>query len=382
MRILKHLIIIFFCFASINSFATPFANKQIPLFAHQAITQLMQKDHIPGVAVELYVNGKMYSDYNGYANLATKQRVTGNTIFEIGSITKVFTSLVLAQQVEKNIVRLHSPISHFMQTAQLRGITLENLATHTAGFPPNLPSQVNTYGAFWNYLDHYQTPYAPGSTWIYSNVSFGALGYVLEHITHESINQMYRQDILAPLHMKPIGMMVPKKYQANYAQGYVSDANPVAHSPIGIIPSAYAIKVSGNDMQQFLKAALLLPSTPKIILRAMRLTETPYYNVANPNMLQGLGWQMFSISQNTDKLLHVTAISTPGTFPVTLFTHYTQNDNALLIEKTGLTNGFSTYIAIIPKYHVGIVILANRSVKNGDIVNTARHILFNLASIQ
>ena len=54
----------------------------------------------------------------------------------------------------------------------------------------------------------------------------------------------------------------------------------------------------------------------------------------------------------------------------------------LLIEKTGLTNGFSAYIAIIPKYHAGIVILANRSVKNGDIVNTARQILFKLTSIQ
>lgn len=377
MKQLIKLLTLSFCFFPLSSFATP-----ISKVTDLAIQQLMQKDHIPGMAVELYVDGKMYSDYTGYANLATKQRINSHTIFELGSITKIFTSLVLAEQVEKNIVRLNSPVSHFMKTAQFRGITLKNLATHTAGFPSNPPAQIQNTEDFSHYLADYQPTYTPGSTWIYSNFSFGVLGEALENITHENISQMYRQDILAPLHMTSTEMVVTSDDQKNYAQGYSDNNEPVAPMMLGATPSAYAIKASGDDMQQFLKAALLLPNTPKTIANAMQLTETPYYSVANSNMLQGLGWEILAVPKNAGTLLNTTTMYTPGAFPVKVFTHYAVNNQTLLINKTGFTRGFSAYIAIIPKYHAGIVILANQSVTNGDMVNTARQLLFKLTGIQ
>src|ERR1700722_13528249 len=76
--------------------------KQDPttLFLQRSITRFMEKNHIPGVAVQLYVNGKLYEHYDGYADREKKDPVIKKTIFELGSISKIMTSVLFAQEVD------------------------------------------------------------------------------------------------------------------------------------------------------------------------------------------------------------------------------------------------------------------------------------------
>ena len=180
--------------------------------------------------------------------------------------------------------------------------------------------------------------------------------------------------------MAPIGINVPKGYQSHYAQGYNKDGKAVPPESMGLYPAADSIKASGRDMLKFLHAALALPGTPSSIITAMHMTQTAF--ATTDSMAQGLGWVIYPMTQYTvADLLQPPAEMNMGPLPAKVITSHDQqfNSNAL-IDKTGTTNGFRAYIALIPQQKSGIVILTNRYVDNGEIVKTGREILFSITT--
>jgi beta-lactamase class C len=349
----------------------------------KAIADFMYKNHVPGVAVELYVNGKPYFYNFGYANRDEKKPVTQKTIFEIGSITKLFTSLLLAEQVNAGNLQLNAPITRYLPElpARFSQVTLQDLATHTAGLPVNAPEKITDQSALITFLADGSLSATPGTQWNYSNLGMGLLGYALEHATQQSTDQLYIQNILVPLHMQAIGLAVPKKLQAQYAQGYDKDGNNAPCCQLKLLPAAWGMEASAHDMLLFLHAAIDLPGTPKNIAQAMRITQTPY--VLLPNMQQGLGWQIHSLNYHTLEDLQFAPLTMDtGPLPATTLPRnkrlFTRN---ALLDKTGATFGFRSYIAVIPAKQSGIVILANHYVSNGAIVNLGRYILLQTARI-
>src|SRR3990167_6453279 len=120
------------------------AGAKAPIDPHATLvtstmTTYMEKNHVPGAAVLLYVNGKPYAYYFGYADRDKKTPVTSDTIFEIGSVSKVMTTLLLAEAMKANKVHLSDPLTHYFSN-----VSLKNLATHTAGLPFNLPQKIKT----------------------------------------------------------------------------------------------------------------------------------------------------------------------------------------------------------------------------------------------
>jgi beta-lactamase class C len=179
--------------------------------------------------------------------------------------------------------------------------------------------------------------------------------------------------------MQEIGLRVPEALKKNYPQGFSSAGKAVPHEfASNLFPAAYGMKASGQDMIQFLKAALGLPGTPTKIKNSMRLTETPFYKIGGAE--QGMAWEIHPLtSENKDDLLNPPKEMTLGPLPAKALDQNEQqfNGNAL-IDKTGATNGFRSYIALIPNQKSGIVILTNRYVSNREIVKTGRTILFKL----
>lgn len=80
----------------------------------QHVTTFMQEHHVPGVAVSMFINGVPHDVYLGFADDAKKQPVAAETIFELGSISKVMTSLVLAQQIDVNRLQLDTKVNKYL----------------------------------------------------------------------------------------------------------------------------------------------------------------------------------------------------------------------------------------------------------------------------
>lgn len=349
---------------------------------NEVMQDYIQKNNIPGAAVLLYTEGKPAAYYFGYADLDNKKPVTKDTIFEIGSLTKLMTTLLLAQEVDFAKMKLQDPITKYIPTlpASFSTITLRSLATHTTGLPLFLPAAIKTR-ADWEqkYAVNWKSDHAPDTKYTYSNVGIGLIGQALEAATHESYDQLYRSKILNPLGMQPIGLVVPKKWQINVAKGY--NEQGVAPPVTGLFPTAGCMKASAADMQKFLSASIGLPQTPESIFYPIRMTQTPYLGVKES--AQGLGWVIHDLSsENIPSLRAGTDVLGFETLPVVeVYTDPVFN-GADLIDKTGQTDGFRSYIAVIPNKKSGIVILLNRRIADYSIVVAARDILFRLNGVQ
>lgn len=345
----------------------------------------MKKNNIPGAAIEIYADGQPHSYYFGLADKDKKIPITHHTIFELGSFTKLFTNLLLAEEVAAGKMVLDDSIVDYVPdlailSDYLPKVSVFNLATHTSGLPFHMASEIRSRSQLPEFFSNWVPSSSIGTFWEYSNINTGLLGYVLEASTHETINQLYRTRLLHPLDMQLIGIEVPKDLTKNYAQGYTEEDQVKKHDNQWLFPAAGAMKASGEDMLRFLRAALQLPGVPVRISYAMRMTQTAY--VKTDKMFQGLGWTIYPIRQDTiQELMHPELQSSfKSSKAKTLDKLQQKFDENVLIDKTGATEGFRSYIALIPARKSGVVILVNRYIPNGEIIKIGREILFGINS--
>ena len=263
-------------------------------------------------------------------------------------------------------------------------ISLLEAATHTSSLPFNVKTipynaestpRMNT--ALQHFLSTWQAPYPSGTQADYSNFAFGLLGIGLANTAHEDLPTLVKKNILFPLHMRTAGFTANPRY---YAQGYDVNRKPARSPQTGILAGSWGMKASGNDMQYYLKAALMTDDIPENIRQAMRLTQTPFVNVPSKDFDVGLGWLVTPLNSNRiDNLLYSKQTEhSKAPKPITWISH-PLFDPHTLIDKTGSTNGFRSYIAVLPDKQTGMVILTNRFIANYDAIpDAAIHILFHL----
>jgi len=342
------------------------------------IKTVMAQQHIPGMAVELIIDGKEHEYYFGVANRETKEPVTRKTIFELGSISKIMTGLLVAQEIDWAKMSLSDPLKKYLKElpTSFNDITLQDLATHTSGLPHQLSHDIQNKEEALTSLSTLKSEYDPKEEWIYSNVGAGLLGYALEAATEKSYDKLYYRHIMLPLGMVN-GVEVPPSLQKYMAQGYTQNNTSAYSVNANLFPAADGVKASALDMQKFLKAAIGLPDTPMRVLYPMRLTQSVFVKIGHD--FQGLGWQIHPIIKNkTSALKNVTDEIVLGPVGISEIYERPTYDGDALIDKTGTTNGFRAYIAVLPNRKSGIVILANKNVPNSAIVKPAREILLGL----
>lgn len=364
------------------AFATVTYAKSPTETVNEVMQHYMGAHDVPGAAVILYIDGKPQAYYFGYANLETKQPITKDTIFELGSITKVMTSLLVAQEVDFAKIKLKDPITKYIPTLpkSFEGITVRSLATHTGGLPFQTPDAVKNRSDWEKYVQTMSPSEPVDTSYTYSQISIGLLGEAVEAVSHESFDQLYRSKILVPLGMQPIGLTVPAKLKPFYAQGYDAEGKPAAPISNAVFPQAGSMKASAEDMSKFMAAAIGLPSTPESIFYPIRMTETAY--VAMNGVEQGLGWTIHDYSGEQAKALLMGQDNIGlKTVPVTAVINEPVFNGNELIDKTGATDGFRAYIAVIPDRKSGIIILTNRRDLSFDLMRAAREILFKTNGI-
>jgi CubicO group peptidase (beta-lactamase class C family) len=190
------------------------------------ISNFLQAHKIPGAAVYIYNNGKEYEYIYGYSDLQAKTPITNKTLFELGSITKTLTGLLLAQMVVMHKVKLsdHLKLASNQSIAQ---ITLLQLATHTSGLPYgitnlpyNCPTTTKNEKILAKFLQDGHLLSTPQSRFLYSNIGFSLLGQDLAVIQSTTYSHLISNYILLPLGMDNTYLTISKNQYTAYSNGY------------------------------------------------------------------------------------------------------------------------------------------------------------------
>jgi serine-type D-Ala-D-Ala carboxypeptidase/endopeptidase len=286
-----------------------------------------------------------------YGKLAKDDSRTldGDTIFEIGSISKVFTSTLLADMVEHGEVSLDDPVAKYlpesvkMPSRNGRQITLHDLSTHTSGLP-RLPSNLkpanpaNPYADYtvdqlYQFLSGYQLTRDPGGKFEYSNLGGGLLGHVLARRAGTNYEALVEKRICGPLEMKSTRITLSPDLKARLAAGYNGALQPASNWDLPTLAGAGALRSDANDMLRFLAANLGYTKSPLTpAMAAMVKIRRP---MDGPASEIGLGWL------------------------------FTDVEGHQIIWHNGGTGGYRSIIAFDPRTRVGVVVLSNASTPEG-----------------
>jgi serine-type D-Ala-D-Ala carboxypeptidase/endopeptidase len=236
---------------------------------------------------------------------------TADTIFEIGSITKVFTASLLAQMVERGEVALDDPVRKYLPASvrvPSRGgkeISLVDLATHTSGLPRDsvavdLNSDSSPYAGYtesdlYAFLGGHRLRRDPGSRWEYSNVGMGLLGHALALRAGVSYEALLRRRIFEPLGMTNTAITFDAEQLARRATGHNRGLSPLPPWSGGVIDPAGSVNSTAADMLKF-GAAVIEPQSPLAGVFA-RMTSVRRRH-EEPRLQQALGWDLFRLGAN------------------------------------------------------------------------------------
>ena len=342
------------------------------------VKPLMQQQSINGLVVGVVRAGKaQYFNY-GVAATDTRQPVSENTLFEVGSVSKTFTATLAGYAVASGKLTLSDPASHYLPAlggGKFDHISVLNLGTYTAGgLPLQFPANADNSQRMISYFQQWQPDFAPGTQRLYSNPSLGLFGYLAAQSLKQPFAQAMEKTLLPALGLKHTFIKVPQSQMSLYAQGYGKDGKPVRVGPGALDSEAYGIKTSAADLLKYVDANMRPATLDKTLQQAISVTHTGYYNVEG--MTQGLGWEMYPYPIPLDRLM--AGNSTPMAMEphaVNWLTPPQAPHADTLVNKTGSTNGFGAYVAYVPSKGVGVVILANKNYPNAERVKVAHAIL-------
>jgi CubicO group peptidase (beta-lactamase class C family) len=248
----------------------------------------------------------------GQERLSDNRPVTAATVFEIGSITKVFTALLLANMVRRGELGLDDPVSRHLPrdfTVPLRdgrAITLADLATHTSGLPrwpllagDSRPAQAAIDAAarislpdFKAWLATVQLPQNPpaAGAWWYSNVGYALLGLALAHRAGRPYDALLRARVLDPLGLRDTTFVPIAAMASRLAEGHDPNLKPLPPFDGGIFTAAGALRSTPHDLARF--AAAILPGSASPIARDEELLLTVRRDALWLGGKQALGWEV------------------------------------------------------------------------------------------
>ena len=308
-----------------------------------------------GVAVGLIENGNETVSFVGNPSFSEE------TLFEFGSITKVFTAIALAQLADEGVLRMSDSINPYLpkdvQDLKWETVTFEKLATHSAGLP-RLPPNMNVLYI----LLHRKNPYVNfdkkmlydavemvelepvGEFNEYSNFGFGLLGTLLADITGLAYGELVESRIFAPLDMR--GATTVGWSSDNKATPLTADGTETSVWDWDALAGVGAARGSLDDAMKFLKASMAAcdETTPLALAncRAQQATEVRAAQYA----LQGLGWIRL------------------------------QSEAGDIVWHNGGTGGFRSFLGFNVEKSVGIVLLTN--VADADVTNLGLEFLASL----
>ncbi|WP_051966921.1 serine hydrolase domain-containing protein [Kitasatospora mediocidica] len=256
-----------------------------------------------GVAVAVIQGAERTVACRGFTDPATERPVRADTRFELGSVTKTFTALLLAEMVARGEVRYDDPIDKYLPAGAVPGyprerpITLLHLATHTSGLPrlpvgllPNAMPQWFTRPCATFNVAHLlrslaRTPVrgTPGVQVRYSSLGCGLLGLLLENAAGTRYQDLLADRVCDPLGLVDTSCGPGQEFGGGYRRG-----RRVPSFRIPALPGAAALRSSADDMLRYLQAHLALDAAPGVRRGESRGGDLDPF-VAGPALRTALG---------------------------------------------------------------------------------------------
>jgi beta-lactamase class C len=344
----------------------------------QAVRPVMESYGIPGMAVGIVVNGRSYVFDYGVASKATGKPVDSDTLFEVGSVSKTFTATLASYAQVAGRLSLSDNASKYLPS--LRGssfdqVTLLHLGTYTSGgLPLQVPDNIKNDDQLMRYFQTWKPTYAPGSYRTYSNPSIGMLGVIAAKSLNEDFVELMERKLFAVLGLKNTYLNVPTARMDHYAQGYTEKDAPTRMAPGVLAAETYGVRTTAGGLLRFVEANMKMLEIEKKWQLVITDTHTGYYRIGA--MTQDLIWEQYPcpvalkdlLTGNSDQVILKAN-------PVVKLDPPLPPRDDVLINKTGSTNGFSTYVAFIPDRKTGVVLLANKRYPINARVTLAQEIL-------
>ena len=298
----------------------------------------------------------------------SKIRPTDDTVFEIGSMTKTFTTILSAQLQQEKILSLDDPITKFMPELKnsvfdKNNIALNHLLTHTSGiseFSFNVfisqmfsimltgKSHITEYEynseKFVKYISALKLKNPPGSTWMYSNLGFGLAGKILERATGNSYEELVKNRICDVLDMNDTGINILESHKNKLATGYSFRNKEMNYWKVPAIEAAVSLRSTVSDMIKFLNACMGLNKTK--LSPVFEYCQKTRINSRIPLSMKFFT-QSVGISLSEFRL---------GWFVF-------PQENTKILGHDGGTQGFSSFMCMNLENQSAVVILTNRAMK-------------------
>lgn len=335
--------------------ASPRSNWSVP--SNEAIRELlaerMRRNGVGIVVGVIEPDGRRIV-VHGRSGAEDGRPLDGDTVFLIGSVTKAFTTLLLADMVQSGEVRLDDPAAKYLPPGvkmpqQGRPITLLDLATHVSGVPSmptnfDLRAEPDPYSAYttaqlYAFLSGYTPERKPGQEWAYSNLGVSLLGQLLANRAGKEYEALLKERVLAPLGMHDTAIALTSDQARWLATGHDRYLQPVQTWEMVAMPGSGSLRSTTNDMLGFLAAYLGYRDTS---LKDAMAQQWAVRSLARS--AQALGW----------------GISRVG--------------DVEIVGHRGGKEGYRSAVVFDPKTRTGIVVLANARTEDepGDI---AMHLL-------
>lgn len=272
----------------------------------------------------------------GRFDAAASQPLSGDTVFEIGSVSKVFTALLLADMVARGELALSDTAAQHLPPAARpkpfdgREVTLLDLATYTSGLPRmpanfSSPEPLNPYASYttaqlFEAVATLEPKYFPGSHYEYANLGFALLGHALARRAGRSYEELVVERICDPLGMGDTRITLSPAMRARFAPAHDTSLMPIPHWDMPAFEAAGALHSTANDLLKFLAAR----STPRF---AALLETRRQCDIADT--VVGLGW--FITNRHGDEI----------------------------VWKDGETGGHASFIGYSPRSGRAAVLLSN-----------------------
>ena len=298
-----------------------------------------------GIAVGIIdANGRRFVNYGNFS-INDPRPVGSDTLFEIGSVTKVFTSLILSDMVQRGEVSLDDPVAKYLPAdikVPARGgkqITLIDLATHSSGLPrmptnfapkdPNNPYADYSVDRLYAFLSGYELTRDVGEKYEYSNLGAGVLGTALARRAGMDYEALLRARITGPLKMESTVITLSPELKKRLAAGHNEARQPAANWDLTALAGAGAIRSDVSDMLTLVAANLGYVDSP--LAKAMAA---------------------------------MTKVRRPGPvkeIEIALAWHITHRGDREIIWHNGGTGGYRSWVGFDPKARLGVVVLSNMS---------------------
>ena len=285
-----------------------------------------------------------------------------NTVYEIGSITKIFTTTMLTMLAREGKMKIDDPVQNYLPA----GVTIHNflsndpikllhLATQTSGLP-RLPGNMmndpktdpknpyKNYGEaeLTTFINNYILEMEPGTRYQYSNLGMGLLGYLMEKGSGKTYEELLHYYIADSLGMTMTSTKLSADMQKNIAKPYNEKGEPTLNWDFGVLAGCGAVKSTLGDMTKFL--AFQMGKTDKMEFKEyLKMMQTRRFETDIPNTAIGMGWHISETMWDRTIIWH-----------------------------NGGTGGYRSFMGFIPETNSGVVVLSNQA---NDVDGVAVEIL-------